>query len=248
VRREIVSRFKGVPMRIVGRPMTNALGPFGLAIGAGPGGLRCAYAWQWLDNFTAAARGERSTFFNSGDMPASIRMRVCRRGLTVDQLAGWYEQLTVTDMAHVTRIVEAIPREAPVDVASNGAGASLVDSSDSLEATLIGGASPSAAAPRRSARHAAYAGRRRHGAASAAPEAPAPYAPHFAPVSPSADGRQYLAPPAGAPAARLPGVVRTGAPPIDPSLPARAYRGPSAARAITPPPGGAPQYLAPATR
>ncbi len=245
VRREIVSRIHGVPMRIVGRPMSNALGSYGLAVGAGPGGLRCAFAWQWVDNLVVAARGEKSTFFNSGDMPASIRMRLCRRGVTADQLAAWYEQLVVSDTANVMRVAEALRSNAAAAAAGGGTAASpFVDASDSLEATLTGaGAAPPAGAraahPKR--RHVAHASHRRRAAPDAA-NGFEPPTPLTTPSSPNADGRQYLAPRVTAT-----NVPRYGAGPgVDPTLPARAYRGPSTARAITPPPGGAPVYLGPA--
>ncbi len=69
------------------------------AIGAGPGGLRCAFAWQWVDDLraaTARAGGGRS-FFGS-ELPASVRLRLCRRGVTADQLAAWFEQLDIDDV------------------------------------------------------------------------------------------------------------------------------------------------------
>jgi hypothetical protein len=124
VRREILARFRSTPMRIVNRPMYNSLGPYGLAIGAA-GAVRCAYAWQWVDNLPAAIRGEKATFFNSGEMAASIRMRLCRRGVTADELAQWYEEVTVSPQ-NLARVAEAIranamraqPVEAPVAAAA----------------------------------------------------------------------------------------------------------------------------------
>ncbi|WP_424360872.1 cellulose biosynthesis protein BcsN [Methylocystis parvus] len=109
IRREILARFQGTPMRIVNRPLFNALGPYGLAIGAGAGGLRCAFAWQWVDNFGAGGRGEKSGFFSNGDMPASIRMRLCRRGVTADELASWYEHLGVSEQ-NLARIADSMRR------------------------------------------------------------------------------------------------------------------------------------------
>ncbi len=247
VRNEILARFRGVPMRIAARPMYNALGPFGLAVGAGPDDMRCAYAWQWVDNLAAAARGEKANFFNSGDMAASIRLRLCRRGVTADQLAAWYERLEIADPANVARIAEAMRNNAYGQTAGGGV---VVDTSETLEATLIGAHGP----PRASAaRHAAHRHAQQPRAKpSFAPETPAPMT---TPSSPSADGRQYLAPVGGgapqyvasAPATRGAGfgLVRG----VDPGLPAQAYRGPASARAVVPPTtGGAPLYLGPATR
>lgn len=252
VRHEILARFKGVPMRIVGRPMGNALGPYGLAVGAGPGGLRCAYAWQWLNNLAAAARGEKGTFFNNEEMPASIRMRLCRTGVTADQLAEWYSGLQIANPENVARIAESIRRNADVTVASGGASPVISSSSDSLEATLVTAPQASAGgggarAPRRSAAH-----RRPATPSTPSSEAPSFVPPSGAPVplttpsSPSADGRQFLAPTTNGGALSGGQGVVYNAPKPDPSLPAQAYRGPAGARAVTAPPsGGAPIYLGP---
>lgn len=244
VRREILARFRGAPMRIVNRPMQNRLGPFGLAVGAGAGGIRCAFAWQWVDNIAVAARGERVNFFNSGETPASIRLRLCRRGVTADDLAMWYEQLEV-DPANIARIAEAMRQNAQTQ--SIDGGAQAVDASDSLEATLIGDrreAAPRAGGARRRVAH-----RPRRAAPFAEPETEAPMT---TPSSPSASGPRYLgavgqanpqyvsSAPIGSRGAGF-GPVR-----LDPGLPAQAYRGPATARAIVPPsPGGAPVYLGP---
>lgn len=237
VRREILARFPHTPMRIVGRPLHNALGPFGLAVGAGPGDLRCAYAWQWVDNLSAAARGERATFFNSGDTAGSIRLRLCRRGVTADELAALYEGLQIADPAAVVRIAETIRQTD--DSRGLGPGA-LVSRADSLEATLI--RAPRARVGNGGGAHGRVARHRR-----ARPEAQEPAVPLTTPASPSADGRQYLAPVDGAGlSAAAPTTRGAGFGPVrlDPGLPAQAYRGPSTARAITPPgAAGAPVYL-----
>jgi hypothetical protein len=112
---------------------------------------------------------------------------------------------------------------------------------DSLESTLVGSVPeasepPRAAGGRRAPRRAARQG------AHAKPEAPAP-APLTTPASPSADGRRYLGPVEGggsqyaasAPYARGAGF---GTSYDAGGLPAQAYRGPAAPRAITPYAGG----------
>ena len=244
VRREILARFHNVPMRIVTRPMHNALGPFGLAVGAGPSNMRCVFAWQWISNLPAAARGEKANFFNTGDDAASIRMRLCRKGVTADELAAWYEGLRITDPANVARIVEALRRSEDAPVVAGGV--QVVDNSNSLEATLIGGGQAERASgggdrPRR--RHAHH--RRR----APAEEAPETIAPLTTPSSPSADGRRYLGPvesvsPPYAPSPPS-GGAGFGPARVNGGLPAQAYRGPSGSRATTPPSGGAPVYLGP---
>ncbi len=130
-------------------------------------------------------------------------------------------------------------------------GGLVVDTSETLEATLIGAHGPPRASAARHAAH-RHAQQRPRAKPNAAPETPAPMT---TPSSPSADGRQYLAPVGGgapqyvasAPATRGAGfgLVRG----VDPGLPAQAYRGPASARAVVPPTtGGAPLYLGPATR
>ena len=247
VRREILARFPSVPMRIVTKPMYNALGPYGLAVGAGPGDMRCAYAWQWVGNLPAAARGEKANFFNNGEMAASIRMRLCRRGVTADRLAEWYEGLEIADRANVARIVEALKLNSQNRQVAGGV--QVVDNSDSLEATLIGASRTERASTggggRAYRRHAQH---RRRAPAEYSPEAPAPMT---APSSPSADGRRFLGPVESVSPSYAPGApsgssgAGFGPARMNPGLPAQAYRGPASARAITPPSGGAPVYLAP---
>jgi hypothetical protein len=235
VRREILARFPGTPMRIVGRPMRNALGPFGLAIGVGAGGVRCAFAWQWVDDLRAV-KGGRSFF--GRELPASVRMRLCRKGVTADQLASWYEGLDLSGAAKIERVVEAAKNGTAGRVVEYSRDATtlgdVVDPSMSLEGSLAGRAPVSRAepaapgpAPRRQ-----DASRRRRAAPRAEPEsAPEPYEP---PAQPSlAGGRNYLAPVAGgapAPSYQTAPVTRGagfGPARLDPGLPAQAYQGPA---------------------
>ena len=103
IRHEIIARFPHTAMRIVTRPMRNALGPFGLAIGADAGDMRCAFAWQWVDDIHSAAKGGGSSL--GGGAPASIRMRICRTGVTADQLANQFERLEITS-ENIDRVLE----------------------------------------------------------------------------------------------------------------------------------------------
>lgn len=240
VRREILARFPATDMRIVARPMQNALGPFGLAVGAGSGGMRCAFAWQWVDDLrkVEARNGDGDSSLRRGkELPASIRMRLCRAGVTADDLAGWFERLEVTDMANVERIVEAARGGAngvavePLRASRNSGefvelqrppgGGELIQPPLTLESAVAGDA-PATARPR-------AAGTRRVGARK--PKA-APTPSEEAPVSPTpADGgRRYLAPVTRTPeyvgqSSSYP--IATAASRLDPSLPAQAYNGPS---------------------
>ena len=61
IRSEILSRYPGIPMKIVLKPKQNGLGTFGLAIGVRGDGGRCVFAWQWVDDLRDT-RGNRSGF------------------------------------------------------------------------------------------------------------------------------------------------------------------------------------------
>lgn len=258
IRREILGRFPGTPMRIVGRPMSNALGPFGLAVGAGAGGMRCAFAWQWVNDLRSvgSANGGGKSFFRGKELPASVRMRLCRKGVTADQLASLFEQLEVADMANVDRVAELAKQETNGKVIEYSSEArsqgDVVDSSLSLESAIGGGTkimSDAKRAPRRQAasRRASPRLDRREPA-----DAPAP-----APTAQYDRGRQYLAPVGAEAAPRTSGGAGFGPVRLDPGrlypgLPAQAYRGPTGAQARNPAAsyggGGQPVYLGSPTR
>ncbi|OAI22550.1 hypothetical protein A1351_03345 [Methylosinus sp. R-45379] len=109
VRQELALRFPTTRMRIVAKPLHNELGPFGLAVGPGPEGTRCAFAWQWVDDLRAVARPDAAatTIVRGDEIPASIRMRLCRKGVTEQQFAEWFARLRATEAANVERVVDA---------------------------------------------------------------------------------------------------------------------------------------------
>lgn len=245
VRREILARFKGTPMRIVNRSMHNAFGPYGLAVGAGPGDMRCAFAWQWVDNLQAAARGEKGvSFFNNGEMAASIRMRLCRRGVTADELAQWYDQLGVSQ-DNLARVVDALRQNTeartvaaavsgplgPVVTGRSSGGQSA--SADLLESTLVGEGAD-AYAPRRATSRRPAVRRAAHRIAPPAREDQETDS--VIPATP-ADGRRYLGPVSDTGGLRSEYAASVPTAPGGATfegLPARAYRGPTAPRAIAP--------------
>ncbi|QGM47634.1 cellulose biosynthesis protein BcsN [Methylocystis heyeri] len=246
IKREILGRFPGLPMRVVGRRMTNAMGPFGLAIGAA-GRLRCAFAWQWVDDLRSARAAEVGGLLTSRATPASIRMRICRTGVTVDQLASWFELLNLADPSVLDRIeaewkqtVAVSVAEAPVTIfgpspsPGQTAAAEIVGGS-SLEASLV-------SAPAYAPTHVAHAGRpRRHYAAvsrrrRAAERKQEDAYPAATAVPPSyssqPQGGRYLAPVDGAAqnGAPQPGGGGSRQTRFDSSLPPQALRGPTAAQ------------------
>ena len=105
---ETAGRFPGMAMHVVTRPMSNMFGPFGLAIGRRANGERCVFAWQWIEDIRAAASGSRSplgSMLSGGAAPASVRLRMCRNNVTLDEMASYMEGLRPASVAAVDRIV-----------------------------------------------------------------------------------------------------------------------------------------------
>jgi len=130
IHKEILARFPGTPMHVVGRPMSNSLGPFGLAVGA-EADVRCAFAWQWVDDIRARPGEFRSWFQEK--TPASIRLRLCRSGVTADELASLFEQLETTDNGALDRVVAMWKKTLDSTLAS-----SVANNEGGVNSALIG--------------------------------------------------------------------------------------------------------------
>ena len=108
---ELIDRFPSLMMQVTERPLSNAYGPMGLAIGKGEDSLRCIYAWQWISDLRSirpeqdsiAARLNLSTSMDS--VPASIRVRLCRKYATVDQLASYVTQLNIVTVPTMQKLM-----------------------------------------------------------------------------------------------------------------------------------------------
>jgi hypothetical protein len=74
----LAADFPRMQMRIVNTPRSNEYGIYGLATGQWDNGVRCIYAWQWIDPLKTAR----------DSMLVSLRIRICRSNMTLDQLAG----------------------------------------------------------------------------------------------------------------------------------------------------------------
>ncbi|HMN72820.1 MAG TPA: cellulose biosynthesis protein BcsN [Rhodoblastus sp.] len=260
MKREILARYPKVPMRIVTQPRQNSAGVFGLAIGRAGNGARCIFAWQWVDDIRRGGANADSGFTilgkrfggsapAAGATPASIRVHMCRKDATVDDLAATVEGLTLASPAIVDNALNPARRiEATMPVRETDSRGSAVMASaappGSLESALTPQKQTQVAAdetpkPRRAARVA----RRKPAPAAQEGEEGVVVARRQAPAEQQqmqtqpayAGGPRYLAPVAGMPASApvvygTPAPVASAAPTtagLDPSLPAAAYRGPS---------------------
>ncbi len=230
VRREILTRFPGVEMRILTQPRSNGLGVFGLAIGRTRHGARCAFAWQWVDDIRKS--GDRSVFARFGGeapAPASIRVHMCRTDATVDDLAATIEGMTRAAPTTIARALDPArrPSLSPVQGRAARTTGAVVDGT--LESALgpapaLAAAAPKAA-PTKVARKPARVARKR--APAVETPRPEPVQQSFAPMA--GGGPRYLAPVPGQPLHPSAPPVAAVSPParaLDPSLPAAAYRGP----------------------
>ena len=244
IRREIIARYPKLEMRIVTQPRQNGLGVFGLAIGRSSGGARCVFAWQWVDDLRRPGQPSGGGLFSfgsrvagSGDaMPASIRVHLCRKDATVDDLAATVEGMTLASPAIVERALDPARRSAPTVSARSGresvAAASAIP--DGSLGSALGPQKNVAVAEAPRQRKASRVARRK-APVEETNEAVIERTPLTAAAQAYSNGPRYLAPVAGAPAAAPvtygnPASIASAAPTtagLDPSLPAAAYRGPS---------------------
>lgn len=241
---EAQARFPGVKMHAVTRPMSNAFGPFGLAIGRRANGERCVFAWQWIDDLRSSANGSRSplaSMLSGGAAPASVRVRMCRTNMTLDEMASFMEELRPVPAAvhHLLRMDRRFPASGGVVPLAYGVGNATVGAAlttplgGSLEAALPGPPAPVQrsdvlqTSPKLTAAPPPRRVTQRPGRPAATPRrAPVRHEPD----SDAPPGPRYLAPVEGA-ALIQPGSVALPASykasRLDSSLPSRAYLGPA---------------------
>ncbi|MBX3527778.1 MAG: cellulose biosynthesis protein BcsN [Rhodoblastus sp.] len=257
MKREILARYPKVPMRIVTQPRQNSLGVFGLAIGRASNGARCVFAWQWVDDirrggsqdsgFSIMGRRFGGSSSAAGATPASIRVHLCRKDATVDDLAATVEGMTLASPAIIQNALNPARRieaTAPVRDAGPNRGSTVIASAapaGSLESALGPQKQTQVASdetPKR--KRATHVARRKAAPAPQEAEEGVVVARRQAPVEQQPQpvyggGPRYLAPVAGMPTSApvvygTPAPVASAAPTtagLDPSLPAAAYRGPS---------------------
>lgn len=85
IRATLASDFPGMQMRVVSTPRSNDYGVYGLAAGQWANGVRCIYAWQWIEPLKSTEDGTL----------ASVRVRLCRSDVTLDQLAEFVDHLVI---------------------------------------------------------------------------------------------------------------------------------------------------------
>ena len=234
IRSEILSRYPGIPMKIVLKPKQNGLGTFGLAIGVRGDGARCMFAWQWVDDIRDASGGRSSFAKMMGrSIPASVRIAMCRRDMTLDALASAVESLSVASDIDLDKVIAANSMTRVTPAGETRGNAMVADLQPSLE-SLVGAKQPVVAESdkpkklRRAKRPAATE-------TAAQPKAPAQM-PAAQPTFGVSDGGgpRYMAPVAaaipaypGAPAGYTAAPATTASTALDPTLPPQAYRGPS---------------------
>lgn len=254
IKQEIVARYPQVDMQILTQPRRNPQGPFGLAIGRTANGVRCIFAWQYIEDIrnpsaSSSTLGRIGNFGSSGQ-PAAIRVQMCRKDATVDELASAVEGLTLSSASLMDRSLDPGRFAASPVASTRSVGGGMVASAG--DGTLESALGPSRSAPQAVA--SAPAPERRRVAtrrvkkpvvAEESDQQQSPVA-ATAPVQTYTGGPRYMAPVAGAPAqtyapaataynnapvysapSYAPSYSSSSTKSLDPSLPAAAYRGPS---------------------
>jgi Cellulose biosynthesis protein BcsN len=233
IRSEILSRFPGIPMKIVLKPKQNGLGTFGLAIGVRGDGARCIFAWQWVDDIRSPA-GSKSGFGSlmGHSTPASLRAAICRRDMTLDALANAIETLSPSSGVDFDQVVAAnsMTRVTPSGETRTG-NAMVADVSGATLESLVGAKQPVAMPKPKQVR---LAKRPLKKDESTPPQAPAQSPAIQAPIGTADAGPRYMAPVTAAMAPAYGRVspymaapAATTATSLDPTLPPQAYRGPN---------------------
>jgi hypothetical protein len=120
---ELRHKFPGIEMHIIARRPGDT---FDMAIGRGADGTRCLYAWRWEDDIRAAL--DRSgiaavrSFISQQTLAASLRIRLCNRYTTLDDLASLARQIRFNPSANLDQMVlgsVASQADAPITSAND---------------------------------------------------------------------------------------------------------------------------------
>ena len=246
---EVADRFPGMSMQITERNMTNSYGPFGLAIGRSAA-MRCIYAWQWINDLNSIRPGQVSLLSRlslsggTGAAPANIRVRICRKDATVDQLAVYVSQMVIGTVQTLNRLLAQGGAADAGSADRRVAFGAPATRTASLEAEL-GTPEPvarEAPRPRAPTRVATRRVRPKVDVAEQPQQQSQPVLQTIPAYQQPNNGPRYLAPVAGSnaayrnaqPATAQPSPYMTPPPPtgsrLDSSLPAAAYQGPRSQR------------------
>ncbi len=261
IRAEIQARFPDLRMQIIPKPMENSFGPFGLAIGRYADGTRCLYAWQYIEDFRPSGKGESSfsrladSWSRKSGSPASVRLRLCRPDISVDELASYMQGLSVGDPGNIERVRAARnvvdPSNVVMPVAAGRGEPSVITAGNFVpDGSLESALGPEPVRQQAAARAApVYVAKPRHAAAPAAGRPTAPYVAkarsaakpvsQVARVKPEPKADDTITPYSGPYLAPVAGAATSSAQPqlsapayrsnsLNSGLPPQAFRGPTA--------------------
>ena len=216
---ELGARFPGVAMKIVPQDV-SAAGADRVAIGRASDGTRCLYDWRWTDDVRVASDPSGiaavASAFSQKATPALLRVRLCSKYVSLDDLASLARQIQFAPIPDIDRIVNGgAPNAAPVKHVEVSALGPTLES-----ALACGAATPASERVKKSSPRAQKQAARRTPTAKPDPAYAAdPESAHFlAPPPIAVAGDKPVEPSAGR--------LAVGARDLD--LPAAAYRGPPA--------------------
>lgn len=96
---ELGTRFPTLAMHDVPVLLQNHYGPYGLAAGTTAAGEHCIYAWQKFDDFGHRNHATPASLVSglvAPREPATIRVRLCQKGVSADALGGLMNNLYLT--------------------------------------------------------------------------------------------------------------------------------------------------------
>jgi Cellulose biosynthesis protein BcsN len=222
---ELATRFPGVRMHVIA-PRQGEVGPDRVAIGRASDGTRCLYDWRWADDVRIASDpsgiGAVAAAFSPKATPALLRIRLCSKYVSLDDLASLARQIQFAPIADINRIIDGAPSNADAAkrVQVSAAGPTLESALSCWGGTALASERAQGGAP--------YAGKRLARRAPTLQSRPRD--------SEDARDSRFLAPPPAAEADKAveTSVSRVATGPRDLDLPAAAYRGPVAAAATAP--------------
>ncbi|WP_131196584.1 cellulose biosynthesis protein BcsN [Lichenihabitans psoromatis] len=109
---EIEPLFPNVPMHISPNFEQNQQGPFGYAIGHGPAGSTCVYAWQWIGPEHPISLLEGATGLHP--YPISVRVRLCKPHASEASLVGLVRALVVYSPSGSSIAMAPMPMATPM--------------------------------------------------------------------------------------------------------------------------------------